>query len=213
MTIGDKIKALRKQAGMTQTELGIRLGVKKNAVSKWECGRVEDIPASKIKAMALLFDVPTSYLIDEDTTQSHSPSLPGNIMPVPKMKKVPLIGTIACGTPILAVEDATEYVSAPEGYGIDFALTCKGDSMINARIFDGDIVYIRQQPMVDNGQIAAVIIGEEATLKKVYYTPNSDRIVLQACNPMYNDMVYSGSELDQITFLGKAVYFFSSVRT
>ena len=66
MTVGEKIKALRKQANLTQTELGQRLGVQKNAVSKWECGRVEDIPASKIKAMASLFSVPPSYLIDDE---------------------------------------------------------------------------------------------------------------------------------------------------
>jgi len=66
MTIAEKIKALRKQSGMTQTELGELLGVKKNAVSKWECGRVEDIPAGKIKHMAQIFRVPPSYLIDNE---------------------------------------------------------------------------------------------------------------------------------------------------
>ena len=66
MTVGEKIKSLRESMDFTQTELGERLGVKKNAVSKWECGRVEDIPSSKIKAMAILFNVPPSYLIDEE---------------------------------------------------------------------------------------------------------------------------------------------------
>lgn len=81
MTIGEKIKHHRKMLGFTQTELGNRLGVKTNAVSKWECGRVEDIPTSKIKAMALLFGVPPSYLIDEEMSQNFPPIEPGRLFP------------------------------------------------------------------------------------------------------------------------------------
>lgn len=75
MDMGSKIKTLRKSMGLTQTELGARVGVKKNAVSKWECGRVEGIPASTLKALASLFDVPVSYLVDNDRT-SEPPSTP-----------------------------------------------------------------------------------------------------------------------------------------
>ena len=82
MRISDKIKALRENAGLTQTELGERLGVKKNAVSKWECGRVEDIPSSKIKAMAILFNVPPSYLIDEEI--EGQPTKSGELSPIKK---------------------------------------------------------------------------------------------------------------------------------
>ena len=82
--------------------------------------------------------------------------------------------------------------------------------MINARIFDGDVVYIRQQPDVDDGEIAAVLIGDEATLKRVHKYPN--KLVLSACNPMYNDFVYSGDELESIRIIGKAVAFMSWVR-
>ena len=81
MRISDKIKMLRESIGLTQTELGERLGVKKNAVSKWECGRVEDIPTSKIKAMASLFNVPPSYLIDEEAEQ---PTKSGELSPIKK---------------------------------------------------------------------------------------------------------------------------------
>lgn len=128
------------------------------------------------------------------------------------MKRVPLIGTIACGRPILAVEDASETVCLPEQIDADFSLRCKGDSMINARIFDGDIVYIKSQPMVEQGEIAAVIIEDEATLKKVYYTPGSDRITLRACNPMYPDMEYEGESLNRIKIIGKAVAFTGLIR-
>ena len=99
-----------------------------------------------------------------------------------------------------------EHISA------DFALRCKGDSMINARIFDGDIVYIHRQPTVDNGKIAAVRIGDEATLKRIYYFPEDPRLVLRPCNPLYSDMVYCGPELDEVEIIGEAVAFTSLVR-
>lgn len=138
--------------------------------------------------------------------------LPPNILPVPTLVKKPRLGNIACGKPILAVEDAEEFDMVPENIECDFTLRCKGDSMINARIFDGDIVYIRIQPEVENGEIAAVRIGDEATLKKVYYTPGSDRITLRACNPMYPDLVYDGETLNEIEILGKAVAFTSIIK-
>lgn len=102
------------------------------------------------------------------------------------------------------------YVKVDENIPADFALKCKGDSMINARIFDGDIVYIRQQPDVNDGEIAAVFIGEEATLKKVHKYPN--RIVLSACNPLYDDFIYIDEQLNNIKILGEAVAFFSIIK-
>lgn len=134
----------------------------------------------------------------------------GNIIPLPSSKEIPLLGTIACGEPILASENIEMFIKVDETIPADFALKCKGDSMINARIFDGDIVYIRQQPDVDDGEIAAVLIGEEATLKRVHKYPN--KLVLSACNPMYDDFVYSGSELEEIRIIGKAIFFMSAVR-
>ena len=133
-----------------------------------------------------------------------------NIIPIPSTKKVPLLGTIACGEPILATENIEMYIKVDESIPADFALKCKGDSMINARIFDGDIVYIRQQPDVEDGEIAAVLIGDEATLKRVHKYPN--KIVLSACNPMYDDYVYTNEQLNEIRILGKAVAFFSIIR-
>lgn len=114
-----------------------------------------------------------------------------NISPMPEMRKIPLIGTISCGAPILATQNIEEYVSIPKNISADFVLTCKGDSMINARIFDGDVVYIRQQPTVDSGEIAAVLIDNEATLKRVQIF--DDHIVLQPENPMYKPISNIGS--------------------
>lgn len=138
-----------------------------------------------------------------------SKNLPSNCLPVPRTVKKPRLGAIACGKPILAVENISEYDDVPITIHCDFTLLCKGDSMIDARIWDGDVVYIRQQPEVENGEIAAVRIGEEATLKKVYY--NGRRIILRACNPLYADMEYEGEELNDVEILGKAVAFSSMI--
>lgn len=132
---------------------------------------------------------------------------PANVIPIPKTYKVPLVGTIACGQPILAIEEADETVEVPEFIKADFALRCKGDSMINSRIFDGDIVYVRSKPEVENGQIAAVRIGDEATLKKVYY--NGQRLILRVANPLYADLEYEGEALSEVEILGEAVAFTS----
>lgn len=136
-------------------------------------------------------------------------SLPDNILPMPATYTVPLLGTIACGEPILAAENIEDNVEVPENIHADFALRCKGDSMINARIHDGDIVYIRQQPAVNNGEIAAVLIGDEATLKRVYVY--EDHVVLQPENPAYEPLVYFGETMSTVRILGKAVGFTSII--
>ncbi|MBE6982883.1 MAG: LexA family transcriptional repressor [Ruminococcaceae bacterium] len=132
------------------------------------------------------------------------------IIPLPETRQIPLLGLIACGAPILAEEHIEEYVDMPKYINADFALTCKGDSMINARIFDGDIVYIRQQDTVDSGEIAAVLIDGEATLKRVQLF--EDHISLEPENPQYRPMVYWGEEMNNIRILGKAVAFTSTLR-
>lgn len=133
-----------------------------------------------------------------------------NIIPMPEMRKIPLIGSIACGQPILAEQHIEEYIDIPRHIHADFALTCKGDSMINARIFDGDTVYIRQQDTVENGEIAAVLIDGEATLKRVKL--HADRIILEPENPLYDPLVYRGEEMNTVRILGKAVAFTSAIR-
>ena len=97
------------------------------------------------------------------------------------------------------------FVMANNDINADFCLKAKGDSMINARIFDGDIVFIRQQPTVNNGEIAAVIIDNEATLKRVYLYDN--RLELRPENPTYPVLNYEGEQLDSIRIIGKAVAF------
>ena len=203
MNIGTYIKKLRTDHGFSQEQLGNMLGVQRAAVQKWECGTVKNLKRETIKKLSEIFDVPPSSFIDSDYSSYD------NIISFPKMNRIPLVGTIACGTPILATENLDGEVTVPEDINADFALRCKGDSMIDARIHNGDIVYIRQQPTVENGEIAAILIDEEATLKRVYISDNT--ITLVACNSKYQPFVYTGEQLNQIRILGKAVGFTSTI--
>lgn len=160
--------------------------------------------------LADYFGTSIDYMLGKPLPASNYISLSDNVIPMPKMHSVPLIGTIACGEPILAAENLDGEVDMPELVTADFALRCKGDSMIEARIYDGDIVYIRQQPSVDNGEIAAVLIGDEATLKRVYVYP--EKLVLSPANHNYEPFIYVGEEINGIRILGKAVAFTSAVR-
>ena len=214
-TCATRIREGLRIRNMTQAELCKMTDIPKSAMSQYCNGGL--LPRqNRIYLIAKALNVSEAWIMGFDVPMERDGIAPppANILPIPKMKRVPLIGTIACGEPILAVENATEFVDAPESIhnDIDFALECKGDSMINARIFPGDIVYIKQQPVVENGEIAAVLIGDEATLKRVYYTPDNNCITLRACNPLYSDMIYTGEQLNEIKILGKAVWFMSRVR-
>lgn len=206
-TIGYRIRCARERIDMTQEQLGKLCGTTKQTIFKYENDIVTNIPMDRIESIASALNVSPIYLMGwSDNLFSAAP----NISPIPNMNKVPLIGSIACGAPILADEHIEDYVDIPAHISADFALTCKGDSMINARIFDGDIVYIRQQNTVDNGQIAAVLIDGEATLKRVRLF--DDHISLEPENPQYRPLVYWGEEMNAVRILGKAVAFTSAIR-
>lgn len=125
----------------------------------------------------------------------------------PSTKKIPVIGTIAAGEPILAVENIEDYIDLDEKISADFALRVKGDSMVGANIFDGDIVFIRKQSDVDDGEIAAVIIDDSATLKRVFKFEN--KVVLRAENPRYKPILLNGDK--SVYIVGKAVYKLSEI--
>ena len=216
MTMGDRIRKARLEKGLSQAELAELLGYKsRSSINKIEVeGR--DIPRSSIVKFAQVLGVTPSYLMGWEEETSEPDALEvlmekyDNIKPV-KLKRFPLLGEIACGEPIFADEDRESCVMADMDINADFCLTAKGDSMINARINDGDIVFIKEMPMVDNGDIAAVIIDDEATLKKVYYYPDKGKLVLYPENPNYEPFIYVGEELNTIRILGKAVYFMSAL--
>ena len=202
--------------GVNQSELCKRTQIPKSAMSQYMSGKFKP-KQTRTYLIAKALNVSEAWLMgfddvsmDRDTEAENSDLTHiKNIEPMPTMVKVPLLGTIACGEPILAEENIEDYINMPEKTKGTFALRCKGDSMINARIFDGDIVFIRDQPEVENGEIAAVLIEDEATLKRVYKTENS--IELRPENPTYKPMVFYNENINNIKILGKAVGFYSRV--
>ena len=214
MTIGKRIKDLRTSLGMTQDELAKLTGYKsRSSIQKIESGE-RDITQSTIAAFAKALKVTPSVIMgweenNENNTAPDYSNIKG-IMPLPEMRKVPLLGAIACGEPIYREED--EWISLPNDIKADFCLRCEGDSMIDARINDGDIVFIKSCPEVDNGQIAAVSIDNEVTLKRVFYYPEKNRLVLYPENKAYEPFVYMNEELNDVRILGRAVMFLSSVK-
>ena len=210
----ERLELLRTNACLSQMDFARQIKLSKSSVNMYERGEREP-GLETLERIADYFNVDMDYLLGKSdvVNKSHwvsEPRLPDNIIPMPELRKVPLIGSIACGAPILAEEHIEGEVDIPSNIHADFALICKGDSMINARIFDGDIVYIRQQDTVENGEIAAVLIDTEATLKRVRLF--DDHIVLEPENPMYKPMVYWGEEMNYVHILGKAVAFTSTVR-
>ena len=160
MTTGEIIKALRQRKGLSQEELGKLVGVKRAAINKYETGLVVNLRRDMIQKLAIALNTTPTVIMGFEDEEGNILNLPSNLEKLQPMNKVPLVGQIACGTPILAEENITDYVDLPAHIRADYALTCKGDSMIGAGIQDGDVVYIRQQPEVENGQIAAVIVGD-----------------------------------------------------
>lgn len=188
-------------SGKTRSDLSTDLQIPYSTLSEWLQAKKYPRMESLYK-LAEYFNISVASLIEEDR--------PGSLLPVPHTTAVPVVGTIACGSPICANENYGDRVQMPEYIHADFALRCQGDSMINARIYDGDIVYIRKQPVVENGEIAAVLIDNDATLKRVYVY--NDRVVLEPENPMYRPLVYWGQDRENIRIIGKAIAFTSMVR-
>ncbi len=207
--LSGKIKELRKKKGMTLEELGAALGVSKQTIHRYENGVISNIPHEKIEALASALDTTPAELMGWKNRDFDFSSY-SNISQI-STKRLPMLGSIACGEPIYAEEEHESYVSADFDLDADFCLRATGDSMTGARIFDGDVVYIRAQDAVDNGEIAAVIINDEATLKRVYFNRDEGKLVLSPENPKYPPLVYIGEELNSIKILGKAVAFQSRI--
>lgn len=211
MTIYERIKALRIKKGMSQADLAKKVGyVGRSAISKVENGD-RDISQSMIAKYAEALNVTPAYLLYGNDIEPAERYEQYGLMPV-KLKRFPLLGEIACGEPLFAGEDRESYVESGTDIHADFCLKAKGDSMINARIRNGDIVFIKSQDTVNNGEIAAVIIDDEATLKRVYYYPDKGKLVLVPENSDYEPLVYVGEELNQIRIIGKAIAFQSDVK-
>lgn len=205
--LSNKLKELRKEKKMTLEAVANAMGTSRQTIHRYENGTITNIPPEKVEKLAEVLGTTPAILMGwNDFDASKYP----NISPA-STTELPMLGEIACGKPIYATETHGEFAASTGNLQADFCLRAHGDSMINARIQDGDIVFIRSQGSVDNGEIAAVIIGDEATLKRVYYYPESSKVILCPENPRYAPLVYVGKELEEIKIIGKAIAFQSKI--
>ena len=206
-----RFEKLCNERGESPNGVAKKLGISSGSVTWWKKGKVPH--NSTIKRLADYFGISNSYFTGE--TNDPTPALMhdnfdifsvSGISPI-KSKKLPVFGSIACGEPIYADEEYQGYVSCSDDINADFCLLAKGDSMINAGIKDGSIVFVKRQPTVDNGQIAVVLIEDEATLNRVYFDSENKRLILNPCNDAYSPIIVDNEQLQggQVRILGKAV--------
>lgn len=209
MTVGSRIREFRKRLGLSVDDVAEKLKKNRATIYRYESDDIENLPAPILEPLAkVLQTTPAELMGWEQSAAPTSDDLPANVFPI-QTKKVPLLGTIAAGVPIYADENFDGYRECTEDVDADFCLKIQGDSMIGARINDGDIVFIKKQPDVDNGEIAAVLIEDEATLKRVY--KEKDSLILQAENPKYAPIVYTAESYAECRIMGKAVAFQSDI--
>jgi len=201
MDLGSKLRARRLELELTLEEVGNFVGVSKSTVKKWETGFIENMKRDKIALLAKALQVSPLWVMgieDIPSVDTH------------KTKRVPMLGKIAAGEPIMVCEESSPYyISVEDTRRVDFCLKVRGDSMIDARINNGDIVFIRKQSIVENGEIAAVLIDDEVTLKRFY--KNDGGIILKPENAKYQPRYYSQDSFNDIRILGKAIFFQSEV--
>lgn len=221
MTLGEMIKHYREEHSMSMDAFSKQSGISKAYISLLEKNRHPSTGKPIAPSLETIKQAAEGMNKDIDEVFAElDPDLNIKLKskPIPSMKNVsavevqhvPLLGEIACGKPIVANETFDVYIQFGAKIKCDFCLKAHGDSMIGARIHDGDIVFVKEQPTVENGEIAAVEIDDEATLKRFY--SYQDKIVLQAENPNYEPIVYVGEEIEHVHILGKAVAFQSDVR-
>lgn len=190
----------RKELGLTQKDIAEMVGVSEGTVSRWESGLIANMRRDRIAAYAKALRTTPGFIMTGE--QEKENFIPAGFSPLPQLDEVPLVGRVACGTPITAEQNVERMISIPSEWRATFTLICKGKSM-EPRILDGDLVAIRKQPMVENGEVAAVRIGEEATLKHVYVYSNY--IELRPENPEFESIIKIGKEMEEVVIEGKAV--------
>ncbi|MBR6401282.1 MAG: helix-turn-helix domain-containing protein [Firmicutes bacterium] len=196
----DNLRSLRLDMGLTQGQLAHKIGTSQSSIGMYESGARQP-NFETLEKLAKALDTDIEYLV---TGRPRNETPYSKLMPLHRVR-VPIVGDIACGEPIYAEEEYSGYIDTNDSTMFDFCLRCVGNSMINAGIKNGSLVFIRKQDIVENGEIAAVAIGSEVTLKRVSYYPDRKTLILKPDNPAYKDLIYFGSELDTIRILGKAV--------
>ena len=199
--LGEKLKILRKKKKMSLEQLAEIVGTSRQTIHRYETGAITNIPSEKVEGLARALGTTPAELMGWGEFSSFDYIKGAEAV---RTHKIPLLGNVSCGEPIFASEDYSCYVSTEE-LGADFCLRAKGDSMINARIFDGDMLFVKKQESVDDGEIAVVLIEDEATVKRVYYDKENNILTLVPENPIYKPMRFTNSQLNQIRIIGKVI--------
>lgn len=212
--IKDRLTLALHRRNLTPKELSNMTKIPKSSISQYMSGYAKP-KQDRIYLISQALNINPTWLLGydvsfEENSKQELTSTYDNLYKIDKIK-LPLLGKVACGEPIYADEDRESYVMVGTDVKADFCLRCQGDSMINARIHDGDIVFVRKQDIVDNGEIAVVIIDDEATLKRFYYYKDQNLVILKPENPKYEDIILTGEKLDEVKVIGKAVAFQSDV--
>jgi len=214
MNISFRLKHYIEKSGKSLRELEAESGVSYSSIRRYASGESGKIPIERLERIAEALGVRTAEILGWRSEEhairvdNQHQDIPSGLEPLPDMKRVPILGAIACGEPIIAIENHDEDAIIPKNLHADFALWCKGDSMKEARIQDGDLVLIKAQQTADDGEIVAANINGEATLKRLYRQGNG--IVLQAANPKYHPIVITGVEAQEFRIYGVAVGFISA---
>lgn len=193
--IGGKIRKRRLELGYSQHKLAQLVGYNdRSTINRIESGE-RDFPKGKLLILAKVLRTSVGYLLGdlEDANVE------------PQKITVPLVGSVACGVPIEAIENVTDHIEIDKINKADYALRCVGDSMIGANIHDGDIVFIKKMPMVENGEIAVVRINGDVTLKKFKRNERTGEIRLKAANPDFDDIVLNDDGFKEIEVMGKCI--------
>lgn len=199
--MNDYLARRRKELGLTQKEVADAVGVSEATVSRWESGEIANMRRDRIASLAKVLRSSAGFIMTGERDEN---TIPLGFSPLPDTDTLPRVGRIACGEPILAEQNIEDYDSVPSSWRATFTLLCEGDSMAPC-IQDGDLVAIRQQKEVENGEIAAVRIGDEATLKRVYF--HDDYIELRPENPAYSSIIRRREEMNDVSIEGRAVGF------
>ena len=207
MTTGERMKIRRKEIGLSAEAVAEKLGVSPATIYRYENGDIEKVPGKQLEPISKVLQTTPAFLMGWE----ESNPLPPGFSPLPAMKQWPVLGATACGQP-LNRETPDETVEAPADINADVVFRCVGDSMINTRIFDGDYVFIRLQPAVENGQLAVVRLDDSYTLKRFYH--GDGYVELRAENPTFPPIILRGEEAgpDNFEVVGLAVAFLSPVK-
>lgn len=201
MTIGEYIRLKRKEAGLSAEELGKKIGKNRATIYRYENNSIEKLPANVLVPLANALSITPGELIKRNGNDS--PSLPaGTFKPI--FKKVPLLGYVAAGKPLEDLNQDVSYVDVEDKYDVDFCVKVVGDSMVDVDINDGDIVFAKSMPEVENGQIAVVEIDHEKACLKRFYRSNGT-ITLISANPKYPPMVFTAENCESVEVKGLAV--------